>query len=134
MMDFFVRESRAVVQGRMAIVRYGTCGGISTDALPGSIVVASGGSGYVTRNADAFARFYDSAVGKGGSDDTPRYCLSAVAPADAGLSEIVVAEMGKAVGKEVIIEGVDVTADSFYSSQGRKDANFTNENDKLIPL
>jgi uridine phosphorylase len=26
MMDFFVREGRAIVQGDMIIIRYGTCG------------------------------------------------------------------------------------------------------------
>ena len=39
MMDFFVRESRAVVKGPMAIIRYGTCGGLHPDAFPGTIVV-----------------------------------------------------------------------------------------------
>lgn len=54
MMDFFVREIRAVVQGPMAIIRYGTCGGLGPDALPGTVVCASKGSSFVGRNYDYF--------------------------------------------------------------------------------
>ena len=45
---------------------FGTCGGISDDAVPGSIVVASKGSACVNRNADGFARYYAAAAGAGG--------------------------------------------------------------------
>lgn len=54
MMDFFVRELRAVVEGPMAIVRLGTCGGLSSDAPAGSVVVASAGSAFVSRKWDDF--------------------------------------------------------------------------------
>lgn len=40
MMDFFVRESRAVIDGPMAVIRFGTCGGLSKLAPTGSIVVS----------------------------------------------------------------------------------------------
>ena len=54
MMDFFVREARAVVEGPMAVVRFGTCGGLVEAAAEGSIVVASGGTSYICRNYDFF--------------------------------------------------------------------------------
>jgi uridine phosphorylase len=54
MMDFFVREARAIVEGPMAIVRFGTCGGISDQSAAGTIVVAEEGSAYVSRNYDYF--------------------------------------------------------------------------------
>ena len=54
MMDFFVREIRAVVPGPMAIIRYGTCGGLGPDAIPGTVVCASQGSSFVGRNYDYF--------------------------------------------------------------------------------
>ena len=38
MMDFLVREVRAIVTGPMAVVRFGTCGGFAEAALAGSIV------------------------------------------------------------------------------------------------
>ena len=37
MMDFFVRESRAIVTGPMAMIRYGTCGGLTEYANAGVI-------------------------------------------------------------------------------------------------
>ncbi len=54
MMDFFVRELRAVVSGPMAIIRLGTCGGLSLDAPAGSVVIASKGSVFVSRKWDEF--------------------------------------------------------------------------------
>lgn len=43
-MDFVVRESRAVVDGQMAIIRLGTCGALRPPAGLGSFVVASPGA------------------------------------------------------------------------------------------
>lgn len=59
MMDFFVRESRAVVEPatKMAIIRFGTCGGLAESCPAGSIVVADG-SALVTRNPDYFSYLY----------------------------------------------------------------------------
>ncbi|CAE8664854.1 unnamed protein product [Polarella glacialis] len=37
MMDFFVREARAVVEGPMAIVRFGTCGCLQESTAVGSL-------------------------------------------------------------------------------------------------
>ena len=44
MMDFLVRESRAVVKGPMAIVRLGSCGGLTSAAAPATVVLNSPGS------------------------------------------------------------------------------------------
>lgn len=54
MMDFFVREVRAVVDGPMAIIRFGTCGGLTDHSRAGTIVVATEGSSYISRNYDFF--------------------------------------------------------------------------------
>lgn len=43
-MDFVVRESRAVVDGQMAIVRLGTCGALRPPATLGTLLVASQGA------------------------------------------------------------------------------------------
>lgn len=51
--DFFVRECRAVVQGDMVIVRLGSCGSLSERAPIGSVVVPYESVG-VSRNYDAF--------------------------------------------------------------------------------
>ena len=98
------------------------------------MVVASGGSGLVTRNVDAFASDYEGSEidSTGASEEVQKYRTSKIAPANAALSTLVVAEMSKAVGSDRIIQGVDVTADSFYSSQGRKDDNFDDCNSDVI--
>lgn len=43
MMDMMIREVRAVTSGPLAIVRFGSCGGVAVDAKVGMIAVASHG-------------------------------------------------------------------------------------------
>lgn len=129
MMDFFVRESRAIVDGPMIMVRYGTCGGLSAAAAPGSIVVATLGSGYVARNPDYFNRVDD--------DKTPSpYFFFNVAHSDAALSAALQQGLQTAVstvpGAGSVVNGLNITADSFYSSQGRIDDRFVDENTDLF--
>ncbi|CAK9037862.1 Purine nucleoside phosphorylase (PNP) (5'-methylthioadenosine phosphorylase I) (MTA phosphorylase I) (MTAPI) [Durusdinium trenchii] len=49
MMDFFLREARAVVKGPMAVVRLGTCGCLQEHVKVGNVSVADG-SALVQRN------------------------------------------------------------------------------------
>lgn len=138
MMDFFVRETRAVTKGPLAIVRFGTCGGISSEA-PGSIVVASRGSGYITRNPDAFTSFYkyrdDTDAAAANSNATQKeapYLLYKPAPADGDLSILLYSDLVEELGSEIVVKGMNVTAESFYSSQGRVDENFDDDNKEII--
>lgn len=78
-MDFVVRETRAIVKGPMAIVRFGTCGGLRPDVVPGSVVVSGKGSVSIVRDPDAF--FDDADV------DAECYRVSRVMPASASLSQ-----------------------------------------------
>eukprot|EP01032_Pedospumella_encystans_P011311 gene11311-13157_t len=132
MMDFFVRETRAVVEGPMAMIRFGTCGGLTLDTLPGSVMVAAEGAGYICRNPDAFIHNY--------SDDSnatkkqESYHLSQVAPANAELSELLVAALTEHIGADSLRTGTNVTAESFYSSQGRIDPNFDDDNHDINKL
>ena len=148
MMDFFVRETRAVVEGPIVACRFGTCGGITSEALVGSVVVASEGSAYVTRNPDAFTYRYnstDSTEAKDAPGD--KYNMYEICPSDPTLSamvksnheEILVydielnndSQMGNDTSRWVA-EGANVTAESFYSSQGRIDPQFDDSNEDLI--
>ena len=52
MMDFVVRETRAVTAGPMSFVRLGSCGGVSEAAAPGVVVANTPGSVAVSRNLD----------------------------------------------------------------------------------
>eukprot|EP01034_Spumella_vulgaris_P024797 gene24797-31177_t len=132
-MDFFVRESRAVVEGPMAMVRFGTCGGLTSVAKEGTIVVASGGSGYITRNPDAFTHNYGESEDASATRPAP-YHLHKIAPASHDLSELITAKLTGGVGAEHTVQGTNVTAESFYSSQGRLDANFDDENTTIMDL
>lgn len=140
MMDFFVREVRAVTDGTIVCARFGTCGGITEKAIVGSVVVASGGSGYASRNPDGFAHNYDEGSP---SADVPKYCMARVAPSDERLSSALEAEMSRALHADemlmtdrnhgdLVSSGVNVTAESFYSSQGRIDPEFDDGNDTII--
>lgn len=80
-MDFVVRETRAIVKGPMAIIRFGTCGGLKPDIVPGSVVVSGKGSVSVVRDSDAF--FDDANAG------AECYRVSRVMPASVLLSQAV---------------------------------------------
>ncbi|KAG1672222.1 hypothetical protein FOA52_002923 [Chlamydomonas sp. UWO 241] len=121
-MDFMVRECRAVVSGTMAVVRLGTCGALQRPAKLGDLLVASKGCINVRRNPDAWT------LGNG----TPPYTSSLPVMADAQLSAALVDEAVKELGQQHVVEGLNATADSFYSSQGRLGGDFDDRNDALV--
>ncbi|ETL78736.1 hypothetical protein F442_21184 [Phytophthora nicotianae P10297] len=134
-MDFVVRETRAVVEGPMNIIRFGTCGAVREEVTPGSVVVSGKGSVMVTRNPDAF---FPDATG----DDY--YRVSRVMPSSPALSNALVAAMNDKLsalpaeptigGNDVlnVFDGLNATACSFYSSQGRLDSSFDDRNEQLV--
>jgi uridine phosphorylase len=113
MMDFFVREVRTVVDGPMAIIRFGTCGGLCSDnAKHGTIVVASKGSTLVTRNYSYFA-----SGGNAKASGASSYIFHEKAPAHSEMSDNLLRELTGSCGEHRVRAGLNVTADSFYSSQ-----------------
>ncbi|KAF9345459.1 hypothetical protein BGX26_003102 [Mortierella sp. AD094] len=123
MMDFFARECRAIVDGPMVIIRLGSCGSLS-DAMVGDIHVPSG-SYLVQRNVDYFAEDSDRSAVK-------PYHLSKIFQADPEITQTLVKNMSAKLGKEHVWCGINATADSFYSSQGRQDNNFVDDNQELF--
>ncbi|KAG2764111.1 hypothetical protein PC129_g4374 [Phytophthora cactorum] len=137
-MDFVVRETRAIVEGPMIIIRFGTCGAVRKEIAPGSVVVSGNGSVMITRNPDAF---FPDATGE------EYYRVSRVMPSSPALSKALVAAMNDKLGAlraEPIIaasidrdalsvfDGLNATACSFYSSQGRLDPAFDDRNEQLV--
>lgn len=114
MMDFFIREVRHVVKGPLAIIRFGSCGGIAESCRAGQIAVAKG-SVCVQRNY-----FEDS------------YTISPIAPSDPALTETLLAKLTETFTPSGVISGLNATADSFYSTQGRIDSLFVDGNESLI--
>eukprot|EP00931_Biecheleriopsis_adriatica_P094407 TRINITY_DN68061_c0_g1_i1.p1 TRINITY_DN68061_c0_g1~~TRINITY_DN68061_c0_g1_i1.p1 ORF type:complete len:329 (-),score=72.80 TRINITY_DN68061_c0_g1_i1:18-953(-) len=128
MMDFFVREARAVVKGAMAVVRFGTCGCLQDWVKVGAVSVASQGSAMVQRNYGHF----DSGSGDTSNGNSKPYIISPLCPPDSSLSGAVSAALRADLGDDEVMEGINVTADSFYSSQGRADSAFNDANKDLI--
>ena len=120
MMDFMVREVRNVVQGPMAVVRFGTCGGLREDVAVGTVAVASEGAVMVHRDYDAFME------GSGGGG----YRVSGVCPADGELSALLRSELEAEL--PLVAAGLNVTADSFYAGQGRHDPHFDDRNGSVV--
>lgn len=165
MMDFVVRECRAVVDGQMAICRLGTCGLLDASLPVGTVVVASPGSVSVRREPDAFSKPVK------GATPLPPYRISNLVESDPELSRLLMqrlsanlveepevlddaedeekeeeveeGEEGRGVDAAVkeaggggrrpkVVMGLNCTADSFYSSQGRTGDDFDDRNDDLI--
>lgn len=114
-------------------------------------MVASKGSGYVMRNPDAFHHCYDRvlAVGEVSTQSelvsaSQAYRLHNIAPANAELSQLVYEEILTELTSSTksahftsnyhVLQGCNVTAESFYSSQGRSDGRFDDGNQDLIPM
>jgi len=122
MMDFFIRETRHVVKGPMAIIRFGSCGTIK-DIETGSIAVATGAF-MISRNYDYFTN----------DDEASPYLISDACDADKELQEILYKNLIKECENDKIkvVKGLNGSADSFYSSQARSDSNFVDSNEHLF--
>lgn len=86
----------------------------------------------ITRNVDSFSGNYSKPAGDSNLPLADAYHLSQLAPACPSLSSLVTNALSDEVGNETVVQGVNVSADSFYSSQGRIDDNFDDCNDQLI--
>ena len=92
----------------MAIVRYGSCGGLRPDAVPGCVALNTPGSVCVRRDPDAFAA----------GSTAPAYTVSQAVAPDAALAAHVGVSLRGALG-ERLVEGLNASADGFYASQAR---------------
>lgn len=82
MMDFFLREVRATIDGPMYCIRLGSCGSISEEAKIGNIVIAESAV-LIQRNVNAFST--DTKV-----VDQPHYSISLPFKADEQLTQKVI--------------------------------------------
>ncbi|KAL9559395.1 hypothetical protein MBANPS3_000470 [Mucor bainieri] len=135
MMDFFVRETRASVEGTLAIIRFGSCGTLSHLAPPGAVIVPSGGY-CIRRNIDYFA---DEPVYPELKDKP--YFFSGNFKADEGMTEVLAKTLEAALAPveaendyvgPVLTGGLNADGCSFYSSQGRLDPDFWDDNESLL--
>jgi uridine phosphorylase len=120
-MDFVVREARAMADGPMAIVRFGTCGAL-TDASRFRIgqVCVTERCCFVEPDFGLPSDNADDLIGK--------YRISAMVEADRQLTSCL---------KQCLPEGKYVTGDSasgldFYGCQGRTERDFDDRNSKVV--
>ncbi|GJN92571.1 hypothetical protein Rhopal_005601-T1 [Rhodotorula paludigena] len=126
MVDFFVREVRAVVEGDLAIIRFGSCGSLTSSLPVGSIGVPEQAMTISTN----YAHWHGDAAAQ-----EPPYLFSPAIPADPGLHDSLLSTLENAVASpscKVHAPKLHASADCFYSSQGRIDRNFADDNDTLI--
>ncbi|KAF7724674.1 hypothetical protein EC973_000846 [Apophysomyces ossiformis] len=134
MMDFFVRETRAVTSGPIAIIRFGSCGSLTERGPPGAVVVPRGGY-CIRRNIDYFAA---KPVNR---ELNEPYLVSGVFNADPAITEILEKTIMDAIAPleaehseigPVLTGGLNADGCSFYSAQGRQDPTFRDENEQVI--
>ncbi|KAI9296976.1 purine and uridine phosphorylase [Neoconidiobolus thromboides FSU 785] len=118
MMDFFVREVRAVVDGPIFICRFGSCGSLVDGASVGSLALASEAAGCI-RNYDHFT----------GDKTSEPYIFTKPIPGDKAFEDLL---KSLASSEEKLFTGLNVTCDSFYSSQGRIASHFKDDNEGHI--
>jgi uridine phosphorylase len=117
MAELMIVQARAVVDGPMTIVRFGTCGSLHADVPIGCFAVAN--KAYFVRQD--FEK-----------DGFPFEFSKEAIPFDKELQELVLEEFKKLKEYRTVV-GPDTSADTFYPSQGRLDDNFVMENEKVIP-
>lgn len=121
MMDFAIREIRAITEGPLYIIRLGSCGTPRVDIPISTVVVAKSSFGIIT-DYDAYHTASDSCF----------KITKKLLPNDS-LHELLVKSLAtNAQGTFPVVEATDATADSFYGSQGRLDPEFHDQNVKLI--
>ncbi len=122
MMDFAVREIRAITEGPLAIIRCGSCGTPKAHMKPTDVAVAAQ-SVYIQTNYDAFRSESSEAS----------YKIHKPVSADPKLHSLLVNAL-KDISHDTfgVHEGTDVTAETFYAAQGRDDPTFCDKNKGLV--
>ncbi|GAC93798.1 uridine phosphorylase [Pseudozyma hubeiensis SY62] len=140
--DFFVRECRAVVEGEMIIVRLGSCGSMQPEYGIGTVVVPKASFG-ISRNYDYF--HHSTTAEERSSGALEPYLITKPLDADSEVHDALLAALDSSKpspssnlfdGSSVQAVGdtVNASADSFYGSQGRIDPAFIDANSNLIDV
>ncbi|GAA5831549.1 hypothetical protein JCM5353_000433 [Sporobolomyces roseus] len=127
MTDFFVREVRAVVEGELAIIRFGSCGSLDPTLKVGSLGVPE--------QALTISTNYNHFHSPSKKEGMEPYLISTPIKADERLQKHLFEVLEReAKDDETEVRSIELHAssDCFYSSQGRIDPNFQDDNHELI--
>lgn len=138
--DFFVRECRAVVGGDLVIVRVGSCGSVNQELSIGTVAVPPASVG-ISRNYD---HFHPSTYTGETGCALKAYQVTKPISADEDVHAALVkalestrppssADRFAGQNPKIHDSGLNGSADSFYGSQGRTDSQFVDDNQGLIP-
>lgn len=109
--DFLIREARQVIEGPMAMLRFGTCGAVNPSIVPGDIIIPKDCI-LVQQNYD-----YDPKTEK----PENQFYISKECPGDEKLHDLLVKKACELMGESVIHkDGIMATAETFYSGQGEE--------------
>ncbi|KNE92305.1 hypothetical protein PSTG_14265 [Puccinia striiformis f. sp. tritici PST-78] len=132
MMDFFVREVRAVVTGDLIIVRLGSCGTLVPEIPVGRVVVCSRSLAIWT-NYDYFQLSDQERDEFRGTPAGSPYLMSRPIGCDQILHDALTDNLERTVDKGLVSsDALHSSADTFYAGQGRLDSNFMDHNQALL--
>lgn len=132
MIDFMVREVRAVVKGDLIIIRLGSCGTLVPEIPVGRVVVCSR-SLAIWSNYDYFQLSKEEKERLKGEPAQSPYLMSRPIAGDQDLHDSLTANLKKTVEEgKVFSDVLHSSADTFYAGQGRTDLNFLDENQGLL--
>lgn len=117
--DFVTRECRAVTRGPLALIRFGSCGGLN-ETKAGMVAVADKTISIYRNPAHWHA------------NEGPPYITSPPIPGDAKLTALLRERMEAHVGADGVCGGINASADTFYASQGRAPVYFDDRNETLL--
>jgi uridine phosphorylase len=122
MMDFAVREIRAVTEGPLYLIRLGSCGTPHDDISVGTVVVAK-----ESYNIQVNCNLYHDGNKLG------YFAISPTLEPDTALHDKLLTALQMQSNRSFpVVDATDATADTFYGSQGRSDPNFADKNANLI--
>lgn len=122
MVDFFVREARAIVDGPMKIIRLGSCGTPQKDISVGTVVVSK----YAVGIFDDHRPFTEIA------HTERKYEITNQINPDSKLHNALIKTLSVASREFPVVEAGNASAEYFYSTQGRLDSQFPDGNEKLL--
>eukprot|EP00953_Heterococcus_sp_UTEX-ZZ885_P042307 21508-Heterococcus_DN1.PRE.4 len=108
----------------MALVRFGSCGAVQPDIAVGTVCVCEQGCTLITQNPDAYG--HDAPEGE------LKFRMHRVVKPHAGMTELLLNELQSELGEVMARSCMNATTDSFYSSQGRLDDNFGDDNFEVV--
>ncbi|KAJ3440600.1 uridine phosphorylase [Anaeramoeba flamelloides] len=143
LVDFMVRESAEIVDGDMVFLRFGTCGVVREDIPIGNIVISTS-SIMGRRDYNLVERQIkerdnsesnESYENKWGQNKVFPYEISEEPIlANEKLCDLLEECLGNNLGKEKVSKGLNLSADSFYSTQGRKVSTFFDHNQGFVEM